>query len=166
MGVKVEPHERIVFHLIKTDILPLVVVIGQVDVPILEDAVGGQEICGLVSGEGDVLGSQHPSARVIEEEGGDEEKDEPGPARGGFEARADRSEERRPRQPAALPPPGPLQIQDRGEDESGQQEKPGLKILSGEVRAEEERTDEEEDEREKDEKAPGLGLEKELPDGE
>jgi hypothetical protein len=59
------------------EIVPVGIIIGQVDVFVVEEAVRREKVIGLVAGERDVLGNECERAEIIDEEGGTEKNGEP-----------------------------------------------------------------------------------------
>jgi hypothetical protein len=58
-------------------VIPLGVVIRQVDISVPEQAVSAEEVVGLISREGNPLKDQDECAEIIEKKGNEEEKNNP-----------------------------------------------------------------------------------------
>jgi hypothetical protein len=133
-AVDSQPQARVVFFRVEGKIVLLGVVIGQVEVSVFEEAVGGQKVKGLVAGEGSPLDDQKAGSGLISEKGDDKKQDEFSAAGIGLESCR-----------RAIKPGGVLSLEagitpqlgenDSSEDKKGKEAEPRSEVVPGHVEA-------------------------------
>jgi hypothetical protein len=76
LAVDAQLQAGIVFPRIKMEIILVGVIVRQVDVSVIEEAVGTEEVIGLIAGKRDSLGDENERAKIVYEEGRDKKDDE------------------------------------------------------------------------------------------
>jgi len=144
-GVGPQPELRVKLPGKEVKIVLVIVVSGQVDVPVLVEAVGGEEVVGFVSGIGQSRGNETQRGQVVGDEGHEEKDEEPSLKRKGAEA-VHRGLEALLERPPAVPL-GEFHQEETGGHGPAQEVEPEHEIARGQVTAEEEGREKREGER-------------------